>query len=192
MVGTSEVCSIDQCCGWLFSSQSAAGRDTFGSGLRTSRYRRATSGATIVASLRKYEPVVSFTRSGGTHSATLVTAAESCVTALPRDGTEPCPAGPRAMSSIARGSFSVVPTLAWRTTPPERARPPPSARQYSAAMASKWSSIMNCAPTSGAPSSPDSASRMTSRSSAALLRCNDEDHMRPAVRLSLSSTVPRP
>ena len=36
-VGTSEVCSIDQCDGWLSSSQSAAGFETFGSGLSTSR-----------------------------------------------------------------------------------------------------------------------------------------------------------
>ena len=54
-------------------------------------------------------------RSGGVHSATLPTAADSLVTALPRDGTEPWPAGPRAMSSTKRGSFSVVPMLAWRT-----------------------------------------------------------------------------
>ena len=52
------------------------------------------------------------TRSGGIHAATLPTAADRSDTALVRDGTEPWPAGPRAMSSTARGSFSVVPTLA--------------------------------------------------------------------------------
>ena len=39
MVGTSDVCSIDQCCGWFSSSHSAAGAETFGSGFSTSRYR---------------------------------------------------------------------------------------------------------------------------------------------------------
>ena len=57
-------------------------------------------------------------RSGGDHSAILPTAAESFVTALPRDGTEPWPAGPRAMISTKRGSFSVVPMLDWRICPP--------------------------------------------------------------------------
>ena len=70
------------------------------------------------------------------------------------------------MISIGRGSFSVVPTLARLILPPVRTTPPPSARQNSALMASRWLSIMNCAPTSGAPSSPDSARKMTSRSSA--------------------------
>ena len=74
------------------------------------------------------------------------------------------------MISIGRGSFSVVPTLARLTLPPVRTTPPPSARQNSALMASRWLSIMNCAPTSGAPSSPDSARKMTSRSSAVLAR----------------------
>ena len=51
-------------------------------------------------------------RSGGVHSATLPTALDRWVTALLCDGTEPWPAGPRAMISTARGSFSVVPMFA--------------------------------------------------------------------------------
>ena len=124
----------------------------------------------MVASFLKYAPVVSLMRSGGDHSATLPTAADSRVTALLRDGTEPWPAGPRAMSSTKRGSFSVVPMFDCATLPPVRTTPPPSARQYSALIASRWLSAMNCAPTSGAPSSPDSASRITSRSSGTLVR----------------------
>src|SRR5687767_15990123 len=93
IVGTSDVCSIDQCCGSFSSIQLAAARETFGSGLSTSRYIFATSGGRMVASFLKYAPVVSLMRSGGVHCATLPTAAVSLVTALVRDGTEPCPAG---------------------------------------------------------------------------------------------------
>src|SRR5918992_3496214 len=109
IVGTRDVCSIDQCDGSCSSIQLAAAREIFGSGLSTSRYIFATSGARIVASFLKYAPVVSLMRSGGVHCATLPTAADSLVTALFFDGTEPWPAGPRATSSTKRGSFSVVP-----------------------------------------------------------------------------------
>src|SRR5688572_7654005 len=137
MVGTSDVWSIDQCDGSFSSIQSAALRDTFGSGLNTSRYICATCGGRIVARRLKYAPVVSLTRSGGVHCATLPTAAESLVTALLRDGTEPWPAGPRATNSMKRGSFSVVPMFDCTILPPVRTTPPPSARQYSALIASR-------------------------------------------------------
>ena len=128
---------MDQCPGWFSSSHSAAGLLILGSGLSTSRYTLATSGVTSVCILRKYAPVVSLMRRGGTQLAILPTAADRCVTALFFDGTEPWPAGPRAMISIGRGSFSVVPTLACRTLPPSRTTPPPSAKQNSALIASK-------------------------------------------------------
>src|SRR4029453_16522700 len=101
MVGTSDVCSMDQCAGSLSSIHFAAGPDTFGSGLSTSRYRCACSGGTSVASCLKYEPVVSLTRSGGVHCVTLPTASVRSDTAFDCCGTEPCPAGPFAISSTA-------------------------------------------------------------------------------------------
>ena len=50
------------------------------------------------ASVRKYEPVVSLTRSGGVHATTLPTAVDRGATAFERCGTEPWPAGPRAIN----------------------------------------------------------------------------------------------
>src|SRR3954470_16019903 len=126
MVGTSDVCSIDQCSGSFSSIQSAAGFDTFGSGLSTSRYRFAASGGAAAANLRKYEPVVSLMRSGGVQSTIFATDRDRWATTLACRGTEPCPAGPRATISTARGSFSVVLMLERVYLPAARPGPPPS------------------------------------------------------------------
>jgi hypothetical protein len=64
-------------------------------------------------------------------------------------------------------------------------------RLNSAPIASKWSSIMNRAPTYDVPSSPDSARKITPQSSAVFNRYIGTT-IRLAARLSLSSTVPRP
>jgi hypothetical protein len=50
-------------------------------------------------------------------------------------GTDPWPEMPREMSSMPRGIFSSVWTVAYFTSPLIRVTPPPSARQYSASIA---------------------------------------------------------
>ena len=74
MVGTSEVCVIDQWFGSFTSIQSSAGPCTVGLGLSRSRYFCATAGSAIVARRLKYDAVVSLSRSGGFHCPTLLTA----------------------------------------------------------------------------------------------------------------------
>ena len=166
--------------------------ETFGSGLSTSRNRAASSGVEMVASRLKYAAVVSFSLIGGTQVAAAATAEERWVSALFSSGMEPCPAGPRAVSSMARGIFSVVATEAYFTAPPMRVTPPPSARQYSASMASKWSFAMCRMPTRVVPSSPASARKITSRSSATFSRFSRSIVIRPAATSCLLSTAPRP
>ena len=80
---------------------------------------------------------------------------------------------------MARGIFSVVATEAYFTAPPTRVTPPPSARQYSASMASKCWLAMNWMPTRVVPSSPASARKITSRSSGDLLALQPQHRHQP-------------
>src|SRR6476659_4406196 len=98
---------------------------------------------------------------------------------------------PCATSSMPRGIFSSVSTVVYFATPPMRIAPPPSARQYSASISGNCSLTMYWMPKLEFPSSPASERKMTSRSSGMFDRFSRSIVISPAVRLSLSSTVPR-
>ena len=144
------------------------------------------------ASRLKYAPVVSLSLTGGCHRPTAATAPARFRTALVFSGTDPCPATPRAVSSICLGIFSSVWTEAYFARPSMRLTLPPSARQYSASISAKCWSTMNWMPTRVVPSSPASARKITSRSSGTFSRLSSSIVINDAVTLSLSSTVPRP
>jgi len=78
------------------------------------------------------------------------------------------------------------------TWPPTRVTFPPSARQYSASISGKCWFTMYWIPTVLEPSSPDSARKITSRSSGTFKRLSSSIVISAAVTLSLSSTEPRP
>ena len=128
----------------------------------------------------------------GRHSPIFPTAAARWTTAFDFSGIDPCPEMPCATSSMPRGIFSSVWISAYVTLPRSRAVDPPSARQYSASMSPKCCDAMNWTPTRELPSSPDSNSTTTSRSSDAFSRFRVRIVISAAVALSLSSTVPRP
>src|SRR6188768_1774193 len=104
MLGDTEVRSIDAWRGSFFRNHASISLIRDGSS--TARYRAASSGGEISARRLKYALVVSFSRTGGAHAATLVTACDTLTTALVSSGTDPCPAGPLATNSIAYGIFS--------------------------------------------------------------------------------------
>ena len=188
MFGETEVRSIDEWRGSLLAQPVVGGAATASdrrSARRGSAARRPA--ATISASRLKYAPVVSLSdRSGGCQGATVATAAARCTMALAASGTEPWPAMPCAISSMPRGIFSVVCTAGVAHWPPARASRR-RLRRGSTRRRSRRSagSTMNSMPTRVVPSSPDSARKITSRSSGTLTRFSSSIVISAAVEVVL-------